>query len=194
MKEALSGFAVGNPIFYCEAGSNGRELTLRFQMYFHHGLMSHETYAKWAQTGCDLPNPPTKQCQDIFDEAEAAVGTVDQQLRRSLLPGRLPHHRGSGRALRSSLKKQNGVETADPIEANFDPDHKYQSFCLGNATLEFGIEANADTSPSCHPLGDPGRMSVYLNRKDVQAALHIDAGKMRSPVWTDCAEVVHTCC
>jgi len=31
-------------------------------------------------------------------------------------------------------------------------------------------------------------MAVYLNRPDVHRALHIDASKMRSPVWTDCAD------
>jgi len=237
LRSSLRGFAVGNPIFYCAASQNGKELSLRYAMFFHHGLMSHEQYAKWAAAGCDnSASFPADRCSALFDQAEAAVGTVNQQLlnrSRKLLgvtSRRHPlRHRGSGRALRRSVAAKresaggDGGDTsvgggfdaaADPVEAEFDPDHKYQSFCRANATLEFAVMGNADKDPACHPLGyrpphsrcdqradgtaadrlpcvdcsDPGRMAVYLNRPDVHRALHIDASKMRSPVWTDCAD------
>lgn len=90
----------------------------------------------------------------------------------------------------TSTTLANSSDKKQVLEANFDPDHKYQSFCIGNNTLTFADYPNSARNGSgCHPLGDPGRMATYLNRADVQRALHVDSDKIANPsgVWTDCA-------
>merc|ERR1719506_1646814 len=69
-----------------------------------------------------------------------------------------------------------------PLEADFDPDHKYQSFCTDNNTLAF-LEQPPASDASCRPLGDPGRLSEYLNRADVRAALGVRPGKQLAAPW-----------
>jgi len=178
LSATLRGMAVANPVFNCEGDKSGKAATLQYQMYYHHGLMSYEQFNKWGLHSCDQGSHAlSAECQNLLSEAEDAIGTVNQQLLKRT-------------RLKQSWRRAAALEAGDEqlTEANFDPDHKYQSFCLGNNTLEFSILPNADTDASaCHALGDPGRMATYLNRKDVQAALHIDSSKMAQPVWTDCA-------
>jgi len=168
LKQALRGLAIGNPELNCEIVQSGQSITLQYQLYYHHGLMSFTQFNSWALSNCSQ-HPLSKACQILFAQAEKAIGTVNQQLLKT-----------KGR------RANNFMSSAQLTEANFDPDHKYQSFCLGNSTLRFADQANSD-SESCHPLGDPGRMSTYLNRKDVQKALHTRPDKMLSTPWTDCA-------
>jgi len=176
MKNALRGFIILNPELNCNADKTGYSATLQYQLYFHHGLMSYRQFHKWAQKSCDQgTNALSKPCQALLAEAERAVGTVNQQLlRRDRFQ----------RAWRS--EERHSTLLHENVEANFDPDHKYQSFCVANSTLEFADKPNGD-SKLCHPLGDPGRMSQYLNRPDVQAALHVRTEKMADPRWSACA-------
>mmetsp|Transcript_27823 Transcript_27823/g.77830 ORF Transcript_27823/g.77830 Transcript_27823/m.77830 type:complete len:440 (+) Transcript_27823:44-1363(+) len=63
------------------------------------------------------------------------------------------------------------------LAAAWDPDDLYYNKCTGNATLDF-LERPPDGS--CVPISD--RRSTYLNRADVQAALHA-----RPTQWVSCA-------
>jgi carboxypeptidase C (cathepsin A) len=82
-------------------------------------------------------------------------------------------------------------ETTIRDEAAYDPDHKYQSFCTGNATLgfsqmpnEFSTSDNGDSK--CKSLG--WLQQAYLNRDDVMAALHVDKNKLLGGQWVECTE------
>eukprot|EP00927_Polykrikos_kofoidii_P054523 TRINITY_DN48935_c0_g1_i1.p1 TRINITY_DN48935_c0_g1~~TRINITY_DN48935_c0_g1_i1.p1 ORF type:complete len:493 (-),score=39.59 TRINITY_DN48935_c0_g1_i1:112-1590(-) len=170
LKNALRGFAIANPALNCAGDKSGYSASLQYQLYFHHGLMSFDQFRKWAGANCD-GRALEHDCQLLLEDAEKSVGTVNQQLLR--------------RQIRKQWRKSLAF-TQPGVEANFDPDHKYQSFCLGNATLTFADQDNADVGP-CRPLGDPGLMATYLNRRDVQEALHVRSDRMASPIWTDCA-------
>jgi len=176
LKNSLRGIALGNPALSCEADKSGYSATLQFQLYFHHGLMSHYQFRKWAANKCDA-NGLHPKCQQLLTDAETAIGSVNQQLLK---------RRGRRMARWQGAAGASGTESM--TEANFDPDHKYQSFCIANSTLAFTDYPNSDTQATqCNPLGDPGRMATYLNRADVQAALHIRADKVLTKPWTDCA-------
>jgi len=58
---------------------------------------------------------------------------------------------------------------------SLDPDDLYQDFCTGNGTLRFAENLYGQ----CNPLGD--RLTTYLNRADVQTAIHAVAA-----VWDVC--------
>ena len=60
-----------------------------------------------------------------------------------------------------------------------------RSFCTDNNTLAF-LDQPPASDASCRPLGDPGRLSEYLNRADVRAALGVRPGKQLAEPWTDC--------
>eukprot|EP00656_Telonema_subtile_P032501 TRINITY_DN3570_c0_g1_i2.p1 TRINITY_DN3570_c0_g1~~TRINITY_DN3570_c0_g1_i2.p1 ORF type:complete len:398 (+),score=65.46 TRINITY_DN3570_c0_g1_i2:332-1525(+) len=168
LRSALRGIAVGNPELNCQADKSGYSATLQYQLYFHHGLMSHSQFKLWASNQCELDGLSDK-CQALLAQAESAVGTVNQQLLKS----------------RGRRAERWGAQNQD-VEANFDPDHKYQSFCIANSTLAFADQPNSNVGP-CEPLGDPGRMATYLNRADVQQALHVRVDKVFTKPWTDCA-------
>eukprot|EP00928_Gymnodinium_smaydae_P005512 TRINITY_DN11876_c0_g2_i1.p1 TRINITY_DN11876_c0_g2~~TRINITY_DN11876_c0_g2_i1.p1 ORF type:complete len:539 (-),score=37.56 TRINITY_DN11876_c0_g2_i1:357-1919(-) len=173
LKSTLKGIIIANPALSCAADASGRSATLQYQMYFYHGLMSFEQFSKWSANRCDQGALALEEpCQQLLMEAEEAIGTVNQQLHKT----KRSHQ----------WRKMHRTVNDKSIEANFDPDHKYQSFCIANSTLDFATQQNAN-SPGCHPLGDPGRMSDYLNRRDVQQALHVRVDKLVSPQWTDCA-------
>ena len=213
--QTLRGFAVGNPVFNCDADRNGFNTGLRLNMLLAHGVISFDKYAAYLDAGCMRPPAAmSDRCADLFDAAQADAGTIDQQLNaRTRARALLSRHRrlsavsdfallagGQLPAAGSQLSEVSPVmvEAAaarpafetPPVEPDFDPDHHFQSFCLGNATLDFAAQPDSASNASgCHPLGDPGRMATYLNRADVQAALHIRPEKIAAPDgrWTDCA-------
>merc|ERR1712159_188316 len=83
LKDALRGIAIANPALNCAADKSGYSATLQYQLYFHHGLMSFDQFRKWAVQGCDKGDKAlSKECQQLLQEGEAAVGTVNQQLKR----------------------------------------------------------------------------------------------------------------
>lgn len=186
----LRGFAVGNPVFNCEADKSGFNAGLQVNMLLSHGLLSFRRYAAYLDAGCMRSEAAlSKRCVDLFDAAMADAGVVDQQLnaRRRAREARRQHRQ---LVEASQPAAAGGAPPRPKVEPDFDPDHHFQSFCLGNATLEFATQPNSvDGDASCEPLGDPGRMATYLNRADVQAALHVRASKMAAPDgrWTDCA-------
>jgi serine carboxypeptidase-like clade 2 len=63
---------------------------------------------------------------------------------------------------------------------SLDPDDLYQDFCSGNGTLDLTtINPNA-----CNPVGS--RTAAYLNRADVQAALHVNPTN-----WVECTNNIN---
>ena len=95
-------------------------------MYFYHGLMSFAVFKRWGAAGCDQPHAagtaPPRECRYIYDDAERAVGSVDQQL-LSARSRRLGTQQAWQRGRRSRWRRASGVASGPP-EANFDPDHK----------------------------------------------------------------------
>jgi len=65
-------------------------------------------------------------------------------------------------------------------QPSLDPDDLYQDFCTGNGTLDF--TTNVGYPAACSPIGM--LTTAYLNRRDVQAALHVMPTQ-----WTECGMV-----
>jgi len=115
-------------------------------------------------------------CDLIYSETLAEIGVIDQQLviTRPGLEGR-----GSNR-VSSQIMTHN---KPSPNLFNFpsvDPDDLYQDFCTGNGTLEYADNRR----PFCDPNGN--LVSNYLNRADVQKAIHAQPTK-----WTECTSQIN---
>eukprot|EP00928_Gymnodinium_smaydae_P083175 TRINITY_DN66423_c0_g1_i1.p1 TRINITY_DN66423_c0_g1~~TRINITY_DN66423_c0_g1_i1.p1 ORF type:complete len:518 (-),score=31.33 TRINITY_DN66423_c0_g1_i1:218-1771(-) len=184
LRNAMKGIMLGNPVMWCEAVHNGKAQTQQLGMYFYHGLLPYKgPYKEWHDHRCDESvAAQAVKCQSIFDQAVKMVGSANQQIHRQ------------SRALAMNLlavpgtpKPQAAAQvelTSTQTEPAFDSDHKYQSFCTDNHTLSFA-DLPFWKSPLCHPLGDPGRLHDFLNRRDVQDALHIQHAPLGGE-WIDC--------
>jgi hypothetical protein len=141
---------------------------MQFNRFFYDGLVSFSSYQKWTHLGCDnilKLNPHRRhRCESLFNTTQTAIGVVTQQLN----------------ALPEDHQKDRHIKAPQP---DLDPDCLYQDFCTGNGTLNtyFG---NPD---SCDPGGQ--KLSTYLNRQDVQTAIHArapDASQGNS--WQTCSD------
>eukprot|EP00966_Prymnesium_polylepis_P021805 501101-Prymnesium_polylepis.2 len=154
---ALRGFAVGNPVFNCEADANGFNRGLQVNMLLSHGLLSFKRYSAFLEAGCMAPPDATSdRCSKLFDDVEADAGTVDQQLNARRLARDVRRCR---RLSRRDVRRRQLSSAQPPVEADFDPDHHFQSFCLGNATLDFASQPNSaenTTYERLHAVGRPG--------------------------------------
>jgi hypothetical protein len=70
-----------------------------------------------------------------------------------------------------------------PKQPSLDPDDLYQNFCTDNATLAY----TAENSNDCSPIGV--RETTYLQRADVQAAIHADE-KLAPAKWSSCSNAI----
>jgi len=85
---------------------------------------------------------------------------------------------------RAEAARVGKLDAVDDMEPDYDPDHKYGSFCTGNGTLEFATLPNA-MGEGCHSLGGNGQ--EYLNRADVQEALHVTQ-MPAAGYWSECTD------
>jgi len=151
--QQLTGAMIGNPVYRCVSEN---ETSTQMQIFYFHGLVDYNVYKNFSDNGCLEMHTPSEICTEIFTTAEMQIGGFDQELV------------GMGA---DDLFDDSKAEPA------LDPDDLYQSFCLGNGTLEFSKYINDDT---CNPIGD--LTSDYLNQYDVQTALGVNR-----TVWASCA-------
>lgn len=69
-------------------------------------------------------------------------------------------------------------------EPSLDPDDLYEDFCTGNGTLLFATTPRQNNGDDCKPIGTA--LDNYLNRADVQKALHAKVGTH----WMTCTDVL----
>lgn len=80
------------------------------------------------------------------------------------------------------LKKRLSI----PKQPSLDPDCLYQDFCTGNGTLEYP----ATIPIGCQSVGS--RAAAYLNRADVQQAIHAKGPNGGAPAkWTECTGAIN---
>ncbi len=92
-------------------------------------------------------------------------------------------------AIEQSIMTQVGVIDQELVATNeepsLDPDNLYQNFCTGNASLDY---VSTVSSPSCDPIGQ--REQDYLNRPDVQRAIHVIGG-LAPASWAACSSAIN---
>jgi serine carboxypeptidase-like clade 2 len=155
IRKQLKGIMAGNGVLNCDMDYNA----VQFDLFYWHGLVSFMNYANWTKRGCDRDSSRSG-CNYILNLTMSEIGVIDQQLKQENL-----------QFVRSADKLD-----GQPQQASLDPDDLYQDFCLGNGTLFF---TEVDPHGCTQPLGD--RTLAYLNRPDVQRAIHA-----RPAVWAPC--------
>lgn len=139
-------------------------ITPQFYNYYWHGLVSFSNFQAWQTNNCPS-NENSNVCQNIWNVTQTQIGVINQELKRS-----------------SSLRRRQGV----PIQPSLDPDDLYQDFCTGNGTLDYV----ATVPINCQPVGQ--LVATYLNRADVQAAIHAQGPNGGAPLtWTECTSVIN---
>jgi len=158
LTEQLSGFMLGNPVIFCESFGLNRN---------NYYILQFNKYFYSGLFSFDIyekwvssgcNTDVTNECLNMFQDAENEIGVITQQLKHN-------------RAL-------DVMYTAQP---DVDTDDLFQDFCTGNGTLDTTLSADIQ----CHPLGD--LTQAYMNRADVQAALHARAGTN----WQVCTNVLN---
>jgi len=161
--QQFKGIMVGNPVFNCDSLN-----TLYYDTYFNllywHGLVSYSDYSAWKANNCRT-EWASSDCQNIFNDAYNAVGVIAQPL---------------------LSKNQDQMAVLDSTNLpSLDPDNLMYDFCTGNGTLDFSIQTSANCTLTLNFL-----TTQYLNRPDVQQALHVT----RPPpvgVWAPCSNVTN---
>jgi len=114
---------------------------------YWHGFATYRNYHNWTINACPI-NPNTTVCLAILNDTINQVGVIDQPLLKDFLG--------------------NHKSVQDDNLPSLDPDDIYFSYCEGNGTLSF-VKSNPEDCESVdYDLND------YLNRADVQAALHVN--------------------
>ncbi|EGD81945.1 serine carboxypeptidase II [Salpingoeca rosetta] len=72
LSSRLKGFAVGNPVFSCDAWK-ATQGNIQANLYYWHGLIPLSIYNEWEQTGCARPYPPS-DCDAIMKRMTEMVG------------------------------------------------------------------------------------------------------------------------
>jgi len=145
-------------VFSCQdglIGSSGAYFIEQVNLLYWHGLASYSTYHNWTIFGCNDPKQAElPKCQDILNLMITQVGDIDQQKR-------------------SEEQQLNWP--------SLDPDDIFQDFCTGNGTLAFADTPNAQGT-CAEELGNV--LNTYLNRADVQTALHA-----KTVTWAQCSQL-----
>jgi len=130
---------------------------LQFNLFYWHGLVSYTNFVNWTNHGCDRDST-FPGCKWIMNATVSQIGVIFQQ-----------------------LYPERPARWNNPQQPSLDPDNLYQDFCLGNGTLKF---TENDPFECKQPLGN--RTSNYLNRPDVQKAIHA-----RPTFWEPCSNGIN---
>jgi len=158
LSKQLKGFMLGNPVIFCKSFGLNRK---------NYYILQFNKYFYSGLFGFELYNEwvqagcntdITGKCMNMFKAAEKQIGAITQQLKHD--------------------RTMTGFYTAQP---DVDTDDLYQDFCTGNGTLDTTLSADAQ----CNPLGV--LTQNYLNRADVQDALHAKAGTK----WEVCTDALN---
>jgi carboxypeptidase C (cathepsin A) len=170
------GLMVGNPVFRCDAVLP-EYLNQQFNLFYWHGLVSYTNYYNWTVTWkcTDSANSGSDACQWIYNNAQAQIGVIDQELKQQQMEF-------NWKKSKMMLNKRQTKTVTDDNLPSLDPDCLYQDFCTGNGTLDFSI-ANPDT---CVSYGQ--RMKNYLNNQQLISAI----GAVNPPGgWSACTNSIN---
>lgn len=206
LSSRLKGFAVGNPVFDCEDGhgesaycvqhrycryddgnayrsrlptrpsssvggpTNKDNLNIQVDLFYYHGLTSLRDYKRWQGLSCS-PSAPSQQCVALFNELYKKIGPLD------------------GDNLVCTWTALSTEILCVPLRSRYALSHCYLIVvsCLGQYTVPCTGNASLDaaaTVPGCVSVQD--RRTAYLNRADVQQALHVTQPIVGGK-WTACA-------
>ncbi|KAL6076427.1 Carboxypeptidase [Balamuthia mandrillaris] len=171
IRHQLRGLMVGNPVFNCEAEWSP---DVQLNLFYWHGLVSYTNFANWTRQGCNKDSS-SAACSYIYNQTITQIGVFDQELKGLGLNHKakaMPLFRHNYLLQRAAKKSKN--------QPSLDPDDLYQDFCTGNGTLDFA----ATIPTNCMPIGE--RVAAYLNRVDVQKAIHAKPTK-----WTECTDAIN---
>lgn len=147
------GLMLGNPVTECGGSEyvgkgDVKSLDTQLSNFYWHGMVSPSLYTEWKNIGCNTDSPKSvTTCQELYLKAYTSLGTFHQPLR--------------------NRQNQRDLQVRSPTAiAEVNPDCLYYSYCVGNATLRFTELSGND----CFNVDS--QISAYLNRADVQQAIH----------------------
>lgn len=156
LSQQFKGFMLGNPVLLCETSSCSSEVGYPIQ-FNKYFYSGTISYATFSSWN-------SNDCNSVFKLGYKGSKLICREI----------YSKGMSEVGKIAQQIDN------ILHADLDTDNLFQDLCIGNGTLD---RAFSDIS-LCHPLGMES--AEYLNRNDVQTAIHAKVGTQ----WTTCTDAV----